>query len=1038
MLKYYFHLIFILFVFSNKLISQTFKKIGVEDGLPSSIIYDIKADKYNRIWLASFGGGIACYDGISFKSINSDMGLNNDLIRNISLDESNGNIYVGSQGAFELITRDTIINLTHKINGTYGINIVLTSIIGNTIYTASEHGFVTLVNHKKINAIKSVIPTSLLCDDENNLWLPSRNKLNIKLANGKLLDYAKEYNIKLEGLSDIKKFKNFTIISSKNGLYVFDKFKLVKTINYKNGLAQDNVRCMLVDGKTLWLGTKNGLVNTTDLIKFQSFDSKNGIDKCEIKCLCVDKNGLLWVGSNGGGMYKMIKSDIVKYNFSEEPIAFAIDSKKNLYALTKNQIKRFNNDSNDFLNFLNITGIGNPNDFCFDKNQAIYISIGDKGFVKITSQLKKTFFEYKIGTLDNPSMTILNAGDFIWFGFKRGLLRYNIKTNAVDTFARKKINGQYFQDILKLDNSILIALDNGLSEFYSNSFHEISSKTSLNFPEGIANSIERDKYNHIWVAADKGLFCYEGKETFSNYRKDFFPTNEIWDIAVIDTFLFAATNKGLIQVAIKPKNNKNCTFQVINKRNGLVDFDLTNRALFADSSYVWIAHETGAYRYKPSNQLKLNIPIYISNIYNDYGSLVFRNSKNFTQQIVDDDKLLNLSYADNDFTIEFKGINYNLLDNVFYSYRLIGLNSNWSIPSNETKAVYTNLNPGEYTFELSASNGKVNFGEKISYNIIIKPPFYKTWWFNMFLVLAILTVIYFLIQIRLKSITKQNTSLEKKVSDRTKQLNLKSQELELINNELLNKDKLITESLEYAKKIQESILPSDTYLKNKFLTIVKTATLYLPKDIVSGDFYYTCSKSNFNYFALVDCTGHGVPGALLSFSVNSILHGIFDKIDDFKEPSTILKKLLQDFSDIYIKGQDVKESFAISLICYNSNNKTIYLSSISQSIIFATQTNVTEIKTESSFLLSNSLQLKDIEFTVQKGDRIYLYSDGYYDQKNAITKKRMYKSGMLSKIYETKSLTLHNQMNTLKNFYISFKGAHPQIDDVSLFAIEIE
>jgi len=1039
LLKFNYSFLFFFLTFLNHLNGQTFKKIGVEDGLPSSIVYDIKVDKYNRIWIATFGGGIACYDGIKFTAINQDNGLSNDLIRNISLDEVNGKIYVGSQGALDVITKDTIISLNKVLNDTIGSNVLLTSIVGNTIYVGSQDGFITLVNLKKVSVLKKALANSYLIDDDKNIWLPTRGKLLIKLANGKLLDYNKEYNLNIEGLSDIKKFKNFIIVSSKSGLYVFDKLKLVKLINKQNGLKQDFVRCLLVDGKTLWLGTKNGLVNTTNLINFTSFDTKNGIDNCEIKCMALDKNGLLWVGSSTNGAFKMIKSDIVKYNFNSEPFAFTADKNKNIYALVKNGIKIFNKDSNNFVNYINQTGIDNARHFCFDKNNSIYVVDGEKGILKFTPPNKKAVFEYKISKLeDNPSMSLFCDNNFVWMGFKRGVLRYNINTNKVDTFSRKDIHAIYFQDILKQDSTIYLTTDIGLTKYHKNAFFEISSKTSINFPEGIANNIETDKYKHIWLAADKGLFCYEGEKTFSNLRKDFFPTNEIWDIAIIDTLLFAATNRGLIQVAIKPKNNSNCTYQIINKRNGLIDFDLTAKALFSDSTYIWMAYPTGAYRYRPSNQLKLDIPIYISNIYNDYGSLTFRKSKNFTQQIVDVATSLNLLYTDNDFTIEFKGVNYNLLDNVFYSYRLIGLNDNWSIPSNETKAVYTNLSPGNYVFELSASNGKTNFGEVISYKIFITPPFYKTWWFKVVVVLIILITIYLVIQFRLKNIKRQNVILENKVTKRTNQLNIKSKQLETSNNELLYKDKLITESLDYAQKIQQSILPSESYLKNQFLNVVKTASIYLPKDIVSGDFYYTSTKDDYNYFALVDCTGHGVPGALLSFSVNSILHSIIDKIDDFKEPSSILKKLLQDFSDIYIKGQDVKESFAISLICYDSNKKTIYLSSISQSIILATQNEVTEIKTESSFLLTNAAKVNDITFNVTKGDRLYLYSDGYYDQKNEFTKKRMYKSGMIAKITETKILPLELQITALKDFYIGFKGTHQQIDDVSLFAIEIE
>ena len=944
---------------------------------------------------------------------------------------------MGSQGAFNVITKDSIINLTNVLSNKNGSNVILTAVIGNTIYASTQDGFATLINLKKTDLIKKITANSYLFDDDNNLWLPTRNNLFIKLADGKLIDYKEKYNINIEGASDVKKYKNFTLLATKTGLYVFEKLKLIKVINKKDGLPEDFIRCLLVDNNTLWLGTKTGLINTSDLKNFNLFDAKNGIERCEIKCMCLDKNGLLWVGSSTSGVFKMIKSDIVKYTFDAQPLAFAMDAKKKVYALIKNGIKVFNEDSNKFVNYINFNGLENLRKFCFDNKNTIYLTSGDKGVVKFKTPDKKTFFEYKLSKMDNPAMSLLGDNNTIWMGFKRRLLKYDALTNKVDSIDHKKMHAKYYQDILKNGTDIWFATETGLSKYSANAFVEISDRTLKNFPEGIVNSIEADKYNHIWFAADRGLFCLEDNSVFSNYRKDFFPTNEISDIAIIDTFLFAATNKGLIQVAIKPKNNKNCTYQIINKRNGLTDFDLTNKAIFSDSTNVWIAHENGAYRYRPANQLKIHIPIYISNISNDYGSLAFKKSKNFTNQIVNLKVPLNLDYTENDFTIEFNGINYNLLDNVYYSFRLVGLNSNWSVPNNETKAVYTNLNPGDYVFELSASTGKNNFGDVVSYKIHITPPFYQTWWFKSILVIVSLFIIYVLVQIRLRNINRKNILLETKVSARTKELNLKSLELEKSNTELLYKSKLINESLEYAKKIQESILPSQNYLDVQFNEVVKTASVYLPKDVVSGDFYYAYKKNKFNYFALVDCTGHGVPGALLSFSVNSILHGITDNLNEFNTPANILKKLLERFSEIYIKGQDVKESFAISLVCYDQDSKKIAFSGISQSVSVLSHGEVKEVKSQNSFLVTHKTDFFDQEFLIESGDRIYFYSDGYYDQKNATTNRRMYKSGLHQQIQETKNLPLKQQVEALKNYFMVFKGGAEQIDDVTLFIIEI-
>lgn len=1025
-----------MFFYLLKTNSQTFKKISVEDGLPSSIIYDIKADKFNRIWIATFGGGISCYNGVSFKNINQDDGLHNDLIRCLFLTDTS--IYVGSQGGLDVISKDTIKNLNQLLNDSLGSNVLVITQYKNKLYLSTQDGLMEIVNGKR-NLIKTkVIAYSITFDAQNNCWLPSRKSILVRLANKQIIEIKDEFNNSIEGASDIKIYKDLVLAATKNGLLVFKNFKLIKRITSDNGFKTSSIKCILVNGNEVWIGTKIGLYRTTDLIKFDYFGPDNGIDKCEIKCLALDNNKLLWVGSSTNGLFKMINCNIVKYPLNTAPIAFAKNNNNQLFALSASDIKFFNVDSNKFVPYLNLKPFnGSWQKILFDKKNNLYLTNGETGFLKISPDGKTKNFEYKINKLDNQSMSMVLQDSFIWLGYKRSFIKYNYYINKVDSFNNKLFKVAYFQDGLVLNNTPYFATGDGLIKIKERTVEYFSHKNVVGFPTGIVNSVLKDKYNHIWIAADRGLFCLEEDKVKSNTRKDGFFTNEIASIAIIDTSLFVATNKGLIQIPIKPKNNQNCIYQVINSKNGLIENDLTNKFIFSEGQYVWIPTETGAYRYKPSNQLKIDIPIFLSNVSHDSVSLVFKKSKNYINEMVDVAKDLKLEHFENDIQIEFCGINHHLFDNVYYTYRLLGYNSNWSLPNTYNKAIYTNLEPNEYVFQLSLSNGKKNIGKILSYNIIISPPFYKTWWFKVMVVTAILLLIYIFVQLRLRSIKIKNALLEKKVDERTKALNQKTEELSYSNLQLSAKNKLITESLEYAQNIQNSILPSETFINEELINRVKVSLFYLPKDIVSGDFYYINKKDNLSYFAIVDCTGHGVPGALLSFSVFSLLHGIIDSITSKKSLQQIVATLNHEFKKVYGVSNNAKESYAISLISYNNETKNVSFFGTSQSVFLFSNNEITEIKSNNTFYEISSEELKEVDLPVNKGDRIYLVSDGYYDQKHFTTKKRMYKLGLKRELEKTKTLSLEQQVVYLKNFYLEFKGSAQQVDDTTFFAIEI-
>ncbi|MES2512596.1 MAG: SpoIIE family protein phosphatase [Bacteroidota bacterium] len=1021
--------------------AQTFKKISVRDGLPSSIIYDLETDNNGVVWIASFGSGICRYDGKTFKVINEDNGLPSDLVRCIAFQNQNRKLYVGAQGALSIITSDSIYDKSKLYHDSIHPNVLFLSVNQNTVQTSSDFGLVTLVDDQVTRTIKTFQFISGYYKDANgDEYVATKKGLFIIKPNGDIIDFNEQHHTDIFPITDMKIYREEIILATPKGIYKIDSKNAVTHITRANGMQEEGVRCLLVDQKNiLWIGTTNGLMSTKDLVSFTKYDNKNGIDETDIKCMAVDKDNLLWVGTTSNGLFKMLANDIVKYDLPQNAVAFATNLSKQLFVLTnKAIIYKLNSDSNKFIKttILKNTLDGEVRHLSIDRFDNFYITVNNKGFLKIDSKGRETLLEKKLAKLDNFPLYSLNYQDKVLLAFKRVIVLYDPVKNTLDTLPHR-IKGTYFQHMSYDKNGhVWISSATGLVKYDGQKVTQINRNTHKDFPPIVTNYVAADKYNTIWAATDKGLICVEDTEIFTNYRKNGFVSNELFGLQIMDTLLFTSCNKGLVQLNIKSSRNYKNKFILINEKFGLLQSDLTNKPIFSDSTHIWIGGINAVFKYTPINysDTKSSTKLFITDIVKDSVSLVFRNTKNYLQYFVDTSKTYELTFKESDFYISYVSINHQRLKEELFIHRLVGLNNGWSVPTSDIKAIYTNLSAGSYVFEVMVFG---NPKSKVSLKINISPPFYKTTWFITACIILGLGLVYFIFQARIRSIKSQNILLEYKVNQRTLQLNNKTELLTKSNDELSKKNRLILESIEYAKKIQESILPSQPYL-NKQFTNVSTGFIYLPKDIVSGDFFYTYKHGSIDYFAVVDCTGHGVPGALLAFSINSILHGIIENIREFRPPSSIIKELLEKFKEIYIKDQDVKESFAISMVIYHGEEKNLYTSAISQSVLFSHSGSVEELKNTSSFLLHSTDNIADINKPAHKGDRVFLYSDGYFDQKSGLTHKKMYKSNMIKKIDTTLVLSLVEQLDSLSDHFTEFKGEHEQIDDVTVFAIEIK
>ncbi len=260
-------------------------------------------------------------------------------------------------------------------------------------------------------------------------------------------------------------------------------------------------------------------------------------------------------------------------------------------------------------------------------------------------------------------------------------------------------------------------------------------------------------------------------------------------------------------------------------------------------------------------------------------------------------------------------------------------------------------------------------------------------------------------------------------------------------SELEAKNKSITSSIEYAHRIQSAILPEKSNLNTGY---AESFVLYMPKDIVSGDFYWYAKKNNFVIIGAIDCTGHGVPGALMSVIGYSNLNKIVME-QGITDPAMILERL-----DVEVKNtlrqqegnSQSRDGMDLALCSLDMNTGKLYFAGAHRPLYFVpkNQENTdnqevieykgTALPIGGNFMYKNSLSYTTQEIQLQKGDTCYIFSDGYPDQFGEEKGQKYMTRRIKNKLIEIQPYDLETQKNILQEEFLTWKGKHKQMDDV--------
>ena len=1116
-----------------------------ENSLSNNRVIDLLEDFNNTLWVATIGGGLNKFDykTETFSRFSHNPNDSNSLSNNrvmVLCEDPSRKIWVG--------TADGGLNL----------------------FDPNTSRFEVFMNTpQNPNIIPDNTVRALFVDSKGVLWVGTNNgacTYNRKTNSFYPLEILDSQG-KKHGVGIIRKFfedvlGNIWIATDSEGVICYltseKKYKFFNNENGENSLAHNSVFDIYQDEKLfLWFATYGGLQRfnpATEVFETYSNNSSDpkSLSSNLVRSIYEDKLGVIWIGTYNDGICKFsqkFRKFEVYRNQANRPLeiapstirAFWEDTNGFVWIATYGSgLLKFDYANQSFTQYrsnpsssLSLTD-DNVTSLVGDRDGLIWVGTTD-GLCVLdqNGRICKVYKEDRTrqGALAYNSIRTLyvDRQDELWIGTSGGgLMKYNRHS---DTFISYMPDINNPESSISQDRVLSIFEDDmgnlwvgtsgeGLNLFNRNTGEFTHYKSNRNDINSISSnrilSIFQDSKGRLWIGTGGGglnLFNYTSKTFTAIKKSDGLPSDVVFGIVEYnDTTLWLSTNNGICNFNPSKYPYK---FRIFSKIDGLQSNEFSEGAYMKTrAGLFYFGGINGFNIVNPSQLLDNPYPpeVYITRARIEEKG---KSEGNTFDILLHENDRIELPYYQNNITFYFTGLHYIAPNSNRYRYILENFESTWNEPlSNQRFAVYTNLRPGKYSFKVIASNSDgiwCDEGDEIS--IVIKPPFWYTWWFITIAFIFAGALVTAIVIYRDASLLKSKRELESMVEQRTseitrknnemleqaerirkaneeititsqalanqnKQLQEKNEEILLQHNELeeqrnslaniawelqdkneeitnqrneiqkqrdmlTSQQKEITDSIMYAKRIQQAILPTYEQVKECFSDFF---VFYRPKSIVSGDFYWVTRIDKYRIIAVADCTGHGVPGGFMSMLGAMLLNEVIVQ-RQVLNPALALDQLRQSvISVLHQKGQveDAGDGMDISLCIINDEESTISYAGAFSSIIMVehdTHENsvVKEIQSD-RMPISFHLVMRPFSnqvFKLKKDTYIYLFTDGLTDQFGGENGKKFRITRFHDFIKNNYQLPLKSQGLALEREFDAWKGSYFQVDDVLAMGLRV-
>jgi ligand-binding sensor domain-containing protein/serine phosphatase RsbU (regulator of sigma subunit) len=1014
---------------AGKFDGNKFTTVSDNDGLISNIVFSIVQNQKNEIVFGT-SKGISVYNGFKFKNYNEKQGLNNSWVFKVLQDDDK--TWIGTlEGVYilqgEKIRRFSFDKTLDKA-AVFSIFIDSKKRIwfgtinnGAICYDSKNNNF---TNYNTSNGLQENFVFSFAENAQQEILVGTVGGVNIiNTTNGiRNCDYIpSQFNIAFRSILTNKNEQWFG--SASDGLYKYYN-KSITNFNLANGLTFNSIMSLYLDREdNLWMGTDGSGVYKYLGDQFVSYSKTDGLPENYVNAVAQDSKGAYWVALRNSGLSKIEGKNITNY-----------------------KVERSRPDEIPDNNITSILPLADGRIF-FGTLEGLCIYENGKF---------KTFSEY--GFRKKYILSLYeDSKKNIWIGTNNGFFKYSngviTEVTAINSLRKEGIEFPIFCAVEDKNNSIWVGTEHGILQYSNNSVTIFNEKT--NFVNKRILSCLIDENKNLWIGSEEGLYHYDYQTFTKISQKNGLSSNSI-NFLQIDNQnrLVIGLNTGIDLLDIKDYYNHKIKVKHFGKDDGLLNLESNANAVFKDKDgRILIGTISGLEIYNPKYD-KQNAKEAITNInsiklfFGQEDVLKYATGTDSASMLP---KKIQLPFNKNHITFQYIGISLTAPEKVMYQYKLEGLDDDWTPPTSKTEATYSSLPPGNYKFMLKAMNNDgIWNAEPVTYEFTISPPWYNTWWFYTICVIVLVTGIWLYNFFHTKKLIADKQNLERVVDERTHELREEKEKVEIINKEVIEQKSVIEhhnieimDSIKYAKNIQEALLPSLSEVTNLFKHCF---VLYMPKDIVSGDFYWFAQNGETRFIAAVDCTGHGVPGAFMSIVGNTLLNEIVNE-KKITVPGDILLELHKGVKialNQNAKEFERRDGMDITLCAFNSNSNEIQYAGANRplwiyrknknyelEVIKATKFPIGGLELEENRVYQNHV------VKVDEGDCIYLFSDGYADQFGGPKGKKFMLTNLQRLLLENLNNPMDVQKEKLTNAFLEWKIDAEQVDDVLVIGIRI-
>lgn len=1013
-----------------------FDNYHVEEGLTQSKIYTILQSRKHHIWLGTLSG-VSRFDGLSFQNFTSEDGMAENSVRAICEDK-NGNIWFGhNEGGITRYNGKKFEN----IPAGYLLNKDVTSITENDkgeLWITSAGAGALLISNPN-NSFKN-----LKIERFSNNRLSNHIYSSYKLRNGSVLfitntgikkyfptkntcvDFAPpQLPSKLDMTAMCEDLQgNLWFGTHQKGLYKYSPSEKKITIYDKaSGISSNIISYLLCDKKgNVWVGTWGGGITVIPAAgKIKVYNTGNGLQDDYIWKIIEDTEGNILIGTTAHGL-SIFKGEYM-VNFAQpnsllnkQVSAILQDHEKNIWFGTDNGIIIYNPKNSSETPFARYNAensiISNQIRFLKkDKNENIWVGTEESG-VFMYDKARHSFINLpSLNSLlpEDKGVTSLEIDrkNNLWIGTSEGLIYYSIESKTGNRFTTLNgLAGDYITALYCTKNSLVIgSKGKGIAIFNDSSrlVYQLNNfETPLSFVEG--------KDGVLWIGTEShGLLGFKNGKTVKHYGIKEGLLSNLVNFVNCDGNgnIYCGTNKGLNKIEVA--TNK---IYIYTRKNGYYGIESKKNATFTDADgYIWFGTVNGAVRYAPW----LDQPSTLQPLTHIFRFRVNQADFDIRPGVV-------LKSSQNSIIFDYISICLTNPDAVQYQVKLEGIDKDWQPVTNQTSIAYPVLPPNKYEFKVRARNSAGIWNTVPAFfSFEISPPFYKRWYFVLGLVGSLVVFLVIYIKLREHNLIVEKNVLENKVKART-------YEVMNINEELAMKNKDVVASIQYARRIQLSVLPSAIPFDNTFV-------LFKPKDIVSGDFFWFMEDETYQWMAAVDCTGHGVPGAFMSLIGYNSLNKIVREMQ-ITLPSDILNQLNEELTKTLhqnAKESTISDGMDISLIRYNKNTHILDFSGAFNSLWIVRKRELLELRAD-RFAIGRTPHINKAfsndSTQLQSDDTIYLFTDGYADQFGGPDNKKYKVYKFKELIINIQQYSMQKQREMLEENIEKWRGKEIQVDDI--------